>query len=268
MTQQGSPLIHPTALISSEAELAPDVVVGPYTVIEGPVRLGSGCVIRPHVHLIGPLTMGCGNQVHTGAVIGDRPQHQRFDAAPSGVVLGEHNTVREHVTIHSGTVAGQPTTIGDDNYLMAGSHVAHDCQVANRCIFANGALLGGHCHIEDGVFMSGNCAVHQFTRVGRLALLSGCSIITKDLPCFMMVQGINSVVNLNVVGLRRAGIANESVDALRRVYRTLYHDGLPVPAALEIAENKYGHVEVVAELIRFVRHSHRGIVMKGNRHAA
>ncbi len=259
MAEARSARIHPTAIISSQAELADDIVIGPYVVIEGHVRVGPECVLRPHVHLRGPLTLGRGNQVYTGAVLGERPQHLKFHDEPTGVVIGDYNTFREFVTIHGGTQPGKPTRVGNHNFLMANSHVAHDCQVGDRCIFANGALVAGHCIIEDGVNLSGNCAVHQFCRIGRLALLGGGGITTKDMPCFVMQQGINCVVGLNVVGLRRAGFAHEQIDGLRRAYHVLYRQGQPVPTALEQVERELGRIDVVQEFIRFIRESQRGI---------
>ncbi len=198
--------IHPTALVAPEADLGEGVEVGPYVVVEGEVRLGEGCVLRPGVHLIGPLTMGCHNTVFSGAVLGEQPQHLKYNGEKTRLVIGDHNTIREHVTIHRGTAQSGETRIGSHNFLMANSHIAHDCQVGNHCILANGALVGGHCTLEDGVYLSGNCAVHQFMRIGRLALLSGTSSTTKDIPPFIIQQRINCVVGVNVVGMRRAGI--------------------------------------------------------------
>src|SRR6516162_9342137 len=137
--------IHPTALISPEAELADDVVIGPYTVIEGRVRIGPGCVLRPHVHLCGPLTLGKGNFVGTGTVLRERPQHLKYQDEPTAVEIGDHNVFREHVTVHRGTTQSWVTRIGSHNFFMAGSHVAHDGAVGDHCILANGALMAGHC---------------------------------------------------------------------------------------------------------------------------
>jgi UDP-N-acetylglucosamine acyltransferase len=257
MTHQSR--IHPTAVISAEAEIADDVTIGPYTVIEGPVHIGAGTVIGPHVHLLGPLTMGTGNRIHTGAVIADSAQHLRCDVK-GGVVIGNNNVIREHVTIHSATQADHPTTIGDHNFLMAHSHVAHDCTVGNHCILTNGALLGGHCVMEDSVYLSGNTAMHQFCRVGRLALLCGLSVVTKDIPCFSMVQGFNTIVNLNIVGMRRAGMTNEQIETMRKVYRILFREGRPVSASVELVERAFGHLPEIAELLVFIRGSKRGIV--------
>jgi UDP-N-acetylglucosamine acyltransferase len=251
--------IHPTAVIAPEAELADDVVVGPYVIIEGAVRIGSGCTLRPQVHLVGPLTMGRGNCVYTGAVLGERPQHLKYTSDPTGVEIGDGNIFREHVTIHGGTTAGKPTRIGNQNFFMANAHIGHDCWVGDRCILANGALVGGHCTLEDGVNLSGNCAVHQFVRVGRLALLSGGSITTKDIPSFLMQQGINCVVGLNLVGMRRAGLTSAQIEAVRRAFHLLYREGRAVPDALNQMERELGHVNVVAELVAFIRASKRGI---------
>src|SRR5437867_2966371 len=192
--------VHPTAIIEPAVRLAADVAVGPYAVLEGTIELGPGCVVKPHAHLIGPLIIGPNNTICSGAVIGERPQHLKYDGPTTGIVIGGGNVFREHVTVHSGsTEAG--TRIGDQNYLMVSSHVAHDCTVGHRCIFANGALLGGHCEVSDAAFLSGNSAVHQFSRVGRLSMMSGGATTTKDVPPFLMQEGRNRVVGVNVVGM-------------------------------------------------------------------
>jgi UDP-N-acetylglucosamine acyltransferase len=259
MATEQSPRIHPTAIIAPEAELADDVQIGPYAVLEGKVRLGPGCVVRPHVHLIGPLTMGCNNLVCTGTVIGERPQHLKYAGEPTGVEIGDHNIFREHVTIHRGTTHSWTTRIGSHNFLMAGAHVAHDCQVGNRCLLANGALLGGHCRIQDNVFLSGNSAVHQFVHVGRLALLGGVSGSSKDIPPFAIQQHINWIAGVNVIGMRRAGMTGEQIDGVRRAYHILFREGQVMAVALRQAERELGHIDAVAELIDFIRHSTRGV---------
>jgi UDP-N-acetylglucosamine acyltransferase len=251
--------IHPTAVLAPEVELGEDVVVGPYVVLEGRVRLGPGCLIRPHVHLVGPLTLGRGNIVFTGAVLGERPQHLKYNDEPTGVEVGDYNVFREHVTVHRGTTQSWMTRIGSHNYFMAHSHVAHDCQIGNRCILANGCLLGGHCALEDNVFLSGNSAVHQYVRIGRLALLSGCSASTKDIPPFIIQQNIDTVVGVNVVGMRRAGMTREQIEGVRRAYRILFREGLVLPAALARLEAELGTIDAVREMVAFIRQCHRGI---------
>jgi UDP-N-acetylglucosamine acyltransferase len=259
MAQAQSACIHPTAVVSSEAELADNVVVGPFVMIEGRVRLGPGCVLRPYVHLCGPLTMGAGNLIYSGCVLGERPQHVRYQDEPTTVEIGDHNIFREHVTVHRGTTHTWATRIGNHNFLMAHSHVAHDCRIGSRCILANGALVGGHCTLEDNVYLSGNSAVHQFVRIGRLALLSGCSATTKDIPPFVIQQNIDTVVGVNVVGMRRAGLTNEQINAVRGAFRILFRAGLILPAALAKLDQEFGTVDVVAEMIAFLRASPRGI---------
>jgi UDP-N-acetylglucosamine acyltransferase len=251
--------IHPTALISPEAELADDIVIGPYTVIEGQVRIGPGCVLRPHVHLCGPLTMGKNNQVFTGAVLGERPQHIHYQDENTGVEIGDDNIFREGVTVHRGTAQSKLTKIGNANFFMANTHVAHDCRVANNCILANGAVVGGHCALEDNVFLSGNSAVHQFCRVGRLAFLSGVSATTMDIPPFMIMQRINTMMGVNVIGLRRAGMSHQQIHSIRRAYHLLYKSRKIVSVALAEIERELGSVDVVAELVRFIRSSKRGV---------
>jgi UDP-N-acetylglucosamine acyltransferase len=260
--------IHPTAVVSPEADVGENVQIDPYVVLEGEVRLGAGCVLRPGAHLIGPLTMGCHNTVFGGAVLGEQPQHLKYAGEKTRLVIGDHNIIREHVTIHRGTTHSWETRIGHHNFLMAHSHVAHDCQVGNHCIIANGALLAGHCVLEDHVYLSGNCAIHQFCRVGRLALLSGASISTKDIPPFILQQRFNCVVGVNVVGMRRAGIPSSHIDAVRRAFHLLYRSRMTVPAALEHMERDLGHVAEVAELITFIRASSRGIILHLDRDAA
>ncbi|HYT94187.1 MAG TPA: acyl-ACP--UDP-N-acetylglucosamine O-acyltransferase [Gemmataceae bacterium] len=259
MSHPPSARIHPTAIIAPEAEIAENVEVGPYVVIEGRVRIGPDCVLRPGVHLCGALTMGRGNLVYTGAILGERPQHLRYNGEPTGLEIGEHNIFREHVTVHRGTTHSWVTRIGSHNFFMAGSHVAHDCVIGNRCILANGALVGGHCILEDNVYLSGNSAVHQFVRIGRLALLSGCSATSKDIPPFIVQQDVNTVVGINLIGLRRSGMDNGQINAVRQAFRILFREGLTLAAALQRLEQEFGAVPAVTELITFLRQCPRGI---------
>jgi UDP-N-acetylglucosamine acyltransferase len=251
--------VHPTAVVSPEAELGAGVEVGPHVVIEGRVRIGPDCVLRPGVHLCGPLTMGQGNQVYTGAVLGERPQHLKYAGEPTSVEIGDFNIFREHVTVHRGTTQAWVTRIGSDNFFMANSHVAHDCRIGNRCILANGALVGGHCVLEDNVYLSGNSAVHQYVRIGRLALLSGCSATSKDIPPFIVQQDVNVVVGVNLIGMRRAGLDHAQINAVRHAFRILFRDCLTLPAALGKLEQEFGGFAAVAEMIAFLRNCPKGI---------
>jgi UDP-N-acetylglucosamine acyltransferase len=265
MSQADAPRVHPTAVVSPEAELAEGVEIGPYAVLEGRVRLGPDCIIRPHALLIGPLTMGRGNVVYSGAVLGERPQHLKYKDEPTSLEVGDGNIFREHVTIHRGTTQSWKTRIGNNNFFMVNSHIAHDCVVGNRCILVNGAVVGGHCVLEDGVYLSGNSAVHQFTRLGKLCMLSGCSATTKDMPPFIVQQGFNTVVGVNVIGMRRAGLTAQQIDGVRRAYRLLFRAGLVLPAALARMELSLGHIATVQDMIAFLRHCTHGINLMRDR---
>ncbi len=260
MTLTLTELIHPTAVIDSEAEIAPDVRIGPYAVIEGPVRIGPGCVIESHACLSGPLTMGADNFVGHGAVLGKSPQHKGYRSEPTALFIGEGNTFRELVTVHRGTIqGGGATRIGDRNLFMINSHIGHDCQVGNSCTLVNGALVAGHVTLTDNCILSGYAAIQQWARVGRLAMMSGLASTTKDIPPFMLAQGYNCITGLNIVGLRRAGLGAESIAALRQVFRILYKEGRTQSSALERIATDLGHVPEVAEFVAFARESAVGI---------
>ena len=157
MSIANSARIHPTAIISANVEIGENVEVGAFAVIDGNVKIGPDCVIRPGAYIFGNVIMGRNNQVFTGAVLGEEPQHLKYNGEPTGVEIGDNNIFREHVTIHRGTTHSMVTRIGNNNFIMANSHVAHDCVIGNHCILANGALLGGHAILEDNVYLSGNC---------------------------------------------------------------------------------------------------------------
>ncbi len=266
MTRPALPHAHPTALVSADADLSPDVKIGPFAVIEGRVTVGSGCVIGPHAHLIGPLTLGANNNIGTGSVIGGVPQHLGYNGEVTSVEIGDGNVFREHVTVHRGMPVGAGpgtgvTCIGHRNFFMAGSHIAHDCVVGNDVIFANAALIGGHVTVGDRAFISGNSAVHQFCRVGRLAFLSGASASSKDIPPFWVMQDVNYVRGLNLVGMKRAGILPAERGAIRKAYRIIYmtRPALPLSAALLRIEAELGAFPAIQELVEFIRTSKRGI---------
>lgn len=267
MSRSPTARVHPTAIIDPAAVLGDNVEVGAYAIIEGAVTVGADCVIRPHACLFGPLTMGQGNTVFSGAILGEKPQHLKYNNEPTSTEIGDRNIFREHVTVHRGTTQAMKTVIGNDNFFMASSHVAHDCQVGSRCILANSALIGGHTILEDNVFMSGNSAVAQFIRVGRLVFLGGCSASTKDIPPFMMCQNIDNTLGVNVIGMRRAGIPHEQIDAVRAAFKILYRDGMVLPAAIDRLERNLGHVDAVQELLTFLRGCKKGISPMRHRYA-
>lgn len=257
-------MIHPTAVIHRKAELASDVTVGPYAVIDEGVRIGAGCIIGPHVYLTGLLQLGANNRLHAGCVIGEPPQDLRFVNKPTQVIIGENNTFREHVTIHRSNNPSEPTQIGSGNLLMAHSHVGHNGRIGNQNIIANGALLAGHVEISDRVFISGNCLVHQFVRVGQLALMQGGSAISKDLPPFTTAQGDNTICGLNTIGLRRAGITSEERLELRRLYHALFRKGSKLREAAKAAQDQFKS-EPSRRMLEFILNSRRGIVTPSSR---
>ncbi|MEI7684173.1 MAG: acyl-ACP--UDP-N-acetylglucosamine O-acyltransferase [Planctomycetota bacterium] len=259
MSRAKSARIHPAAHVSPDAIIGENVEIGAFALIEGSVTIGDDCVIRPGAYLYGPLTMGRGNVVHTGAILGDAPQHTKYKGERTSVVIGDDNIIRENATIHRGTASSYKTVIGNNNFLMVGAHIAHDCVVGNRCILTNGSMLGGHCVLEDNVIISGNSAVHQFARVGRLAMLAGLSGSTKDIPPFIIQQGIDTTSGVNVIGMRRAGLSNEQINAVREAFRTLYRRGLPLPAALAKLQHNLGHIDVVQEMIGFINGASKGV---------
>ena len=260
MTLTVSEIVHPTAVIDAEAEIAPDVQIGPYAIIEGTVRIGPGCVIEGHACLSGPLTMGRDNHVGHGAVIGKSPQHKGYRGEPTSVRIGDGNVFREHVTIHRGTVLGNAVTwIGDRNLLMVGTHLGHDVRVGNDCTLVNGALVAGHVQLHDGCILSGHTALQQWVRVGRLAMLGGLGSSSKDIPPFVLQQGYNCVSGLNVVGLRRAGFSHQTIAAIREAYRILYKEGRVQNTALDRIEADLGSVPEVIEFVAFIRETTIGI---------
>jgi len=253
--------VHPTAIVSGAAQLADGVEIGPWCVIEGDVTIGENTRLQHRVSLKGPLTLGPSNLVYPNALIGYEPQDRKFDpdTPGAGIVIGEDNILREGVTIHRAT-GDRPTTVGDHNYLMANSHIAHDCIVGSHCMFANGALLGGHVDLGDRVVLGGNAVVHQFCRVGRLAMISGIRGITRDLPPFCVVYDPRRVGSLNLVGLRRAGY-RKHIDPLNRAFKILYRQNHTMPVALERIRSEVGDDPLVREFTDFVASSERGITL-------
>ncbi len=254
--------IHATAIVSAEADVGASVRIGPYTVIDGPVSIGAECVVGPHVHLIGPLSLGKGNQIGAGTVIGSDPQHLGYRGQPTRTEIGDLNIVREHVTVHRGShVPGYGVTrIGSRNYLMANSHVGHDCKVGNDCVLVNGALMGGHAEIEDRVFLSGNTVIHQYCRMGRLSLLMGLEGIGQDVPPFLTVKNHRTLLGINLVGMKRAGIPTADITVIRKACHILYRSELLFKHAIEKLDETLGSHPLVAEMLRFIRASKRGVM--------
>jgi UDP-N-acetylglucosamine acyltransferase len=229
-------VIHPSAQIHPSARLAPDVVVGAFAIIEADTVLGPGCRIADHAIIKAHVELAAGVSVDHFAVIGGDPQDLSFDPqTASGTLIGARTVIREHVTIHRATQAGQRTVIGADSLLMAGSHVAHDCVLGANIILANGCMLGGHVHVGDKAFVSGGVAVHQFCRIGGGALISGNAVITEDVPPDALAHGRNLIAGLNLVGLRRRAVAAPAVAELKRAYHAVYATAGACPALAQAA---------------------------------
>jgi UDP-N-acetylglucosamine acyltransferase len=255
-------LIHPSAVIDPAAELAGDVSVGPYSVIGADVIIAAGTEIGPHVVIKGPARIGCQNRIFQFASIGDEPQDKKYAGEPTRLEIGDRNTIREYVTINRGTVQDEGVTrLGDDNWIMAYVHIAHDCQVGNQTIFANNASLAGHVSIGDYAILGGFTLVHQFCSIGEHSLTAFGSGISMDVPPYVTVAGSPARAHgLNMEGLRRRGFSEASRTALRRAYRTLYREGLSLQDALaELREQAQSCAEV-ARLVEFLEQQQRGIV--------
>jgi UDP-N-acetylglucosamine acyltransferase len=251
-------MIHPTAIIHPQAKLDATVRVGPYAVIDAGLELGAHCVVGPHVYLTGETEIGSHNQFHAGCVIGDAPQDLKYKNEPTRVRIGDHNVFREHVTVHRATNFDGETVIGSNNFLMANSHVGHNSHLGDYIIIANGALLGGHVTVQDRAFISGNCLVHQFTRVGALTIMQGGSAISKDLPPFTIARGDNGICGLNAVGLRRASFSAEQRLELKKLYHALFRSGKNLRTAIAEAQKKFSSPAAKA-LLDFVAGAKRGL---------
>jgi len=251
-------MIHPTASIHPSAKLGANVRVGAFAVIDASVELGAECVVGPHVYLTGATKIGSGNKFNAGCVIGDAPQDLKYKDEPTFVNIGDNNVFREHVTVHRSNKMAEATVIGSNNLFMASSHIAHNCLVGNHVILANGALLGGHATVQDRAFISGNALVHQFTRVGTLAIMQGGSAISKDLPPFTVARGDNGICGLNTVGLRRAGYSAAERLELKKLYHALFRSGKLFRAALADAEKNFTSAGAKI-MLEFIAAAKRGL---------
>jgi len=252
-----------TAVVSSDARVASDVVVGAYAVIGAGVSIDSGCQIGPHVRIDGPTRIGERNVFVGHASIGTPPQDLKFRGEKTELVIGTDNTFREFITINRGTAGGGGiTTIGSHNFFMAYAHVAHDCHIGSRTIFANNATLAGHVEVGDNSQVGAFSAVHQFCRVGEHAFIGGGSICTQDVLPFIKTVGNRpaKTYGVNTIGLDRKGFPKESIEALQRAYRILIRSKLPLETALQRLETEYGLYPEVRYLVEFVRESKRGFI--------
>lgn len=253
--------IHPTAIVSVKADLDPTVEVGPYAIIEDNVRIAAGTRVMAHAYITGFTEIGRENRIHMGAVIGHEPQDLKFDrSVRSYLRIGDRNVFREYATVHRGTEPESATLIGNDCFLMAQAHVGHNCVIGNGVIICNGALVAGHAHVHDRAFLSGCVLIHQFTHVGRLAMFSGGARVSMDVPPFTLTAERNEVHALNLIGLKRAGIATAAIAELKKLFKLFYHSGLNGTQALaEASQNGAFTTTEAREFLEFVRHSRNGI---------
>jgi len=257
-------MIHPTAVVSGEAQIDPTVRIGPYVVIEGPVRIGAHTQVMALVVLRGATEIGARNVIHPGVVLGGEPQDTAYEDAETFLRIGDDNVFREHFQAHRGTRAGTATVIGSGNYFMQNSHVAHNCRIGNNVILAGGALLAGHVEVADRALISGNCVVHQHVRIGTLALMRGLSRASRDVPPFCLVDGTHTVRGVNVVGLRRVGFDAGRIAAIRQAVRMLFYR----PTNLGDAVSRLAAgptTDDVRHLLDFIRESKRGVCVAPRR---
>lgn len=253
-------MIHNTAIVSDKARIASDVEIGPFTVIGPKVKIGLGVTIANGCLIDGDTTIGDGSKIYTGAIIGSPPQDLKYKGEDTKLIIGENNIIREYTTINLGTIEKGVTTVGNNNLIMAYSHIAHDCVVGDNCVLANCATLAGHVTIEDKVVIGGLVAIHQFTRVGKFSILGGCSKVVQDIPPFSTCDGHPArVYGLNLLGLRRAQISARVISDLKSAFKYLFFSGLCKANAIEKIQGFISQSPEVLYLIDFLQSSSRGI---------
>ncbi len=255
-------LIDPTAIIDPNAEIAQDVKIGPYSVIGAEVIIESGTIIAPHVVIKGPVKIGKDNRIYQFCSIAEDPQDKKYANEITRLEIGNRNTIREFSTLHRGTQKDQALTkIGDDNLLMAYTHVAHDCILGNEVIMANGASLAGHVHVGNHAILGGFTLVHQFTQIGEFSFSAMGSAVTQDIPPFVMVGGRPTRPHgINSVGLERQGVNPEIVRKIRKAYKLLYKSNLRLDDAIEEIEDLAGESTEISTMVSFLRNVTRGIL--------
>lgn len=253
--------IHQTALINRQAEIDSDVEIGPYSVIGAGVRIGQRTRVASHVVIEGRTSVGQGNTIYQFATIGSRPQDLKYRGEASELIIGNHNTIREYVSLNPGTAGGgMVTRVGDHNLLMMHCHIAHDCLIGSHNIIANGATLGGHVMIQDYVIVGGLVGIHQFARIGSGAILGAGSMVSKDVPPFCNATGDRARLRgLNLEGLKRRGFTTTAIDALKKAYRIIFQSKLKTKDALEKVRREVLPTAEIDILLAFIAQSQRGI---------
>src|SRR5208337_1553424 len=247
-------MIAPTAKIHPDAKIGRDVSIGDFCVVESDVEIGAGCALEPYVYVKRWTTLGARNRISAGTVLGTDPLDKAFDAAARSYLrIGNGNQIREHYTISRGTQPESVTEIGDENYIMTSGHIAHNCKIGNRTVICSCALVAGYVEVEDQAFISGGVVVHQFSKIGRLAMIGGNTRINSDVPPFFLYSGFDvEAKGLNLVGLKRAGYKASDVSALKKAYQILYRSGLKLEEALARIEREIPTPETL-HLVAFVR---------------
>ncbi len=253
--------LHPTSIVGGDVHIADDVEIGAFCVIEGNVRIGKGTRIGNRVTIKGRVTIGENCRIYEGAVIGEEPQHLRYEGEDSEVIVGNNVIIREYVTVHRGTrIDRMRTIIGDDSMLMAYAHVAHDCVVGRGVIMANCATLGGHVEVGDYVFIGGLSAVHQWARIGSYAMVGGLTGVSQDVPPFTRASGQHAkLYGINSVGLRRHGFSSERIAVIKRAYRLLFRSSLLKHEAIQQLVEEFGDDPDIELLVNFIKTSKRGV---------
>ena len=259
MSVDTSAFIAPTARVDPGASIAAGVRIGEFCVVESDVVIGANCTLEPYVYIKRWTTLGEGNAVSAGTVLGTDPLDKNFTGERSYLRIGNDNIIREHYTISRGTEPESVTEIGDANYIMTSGHIAHNCKIGNHTVICSCALVAGYVEVEDQAFISGGVVVHQFSKIGRLAMIGGNTRVNSDVPPFFLYSGFNvEAKGVNLVGLKRAGLKAPQITALKNAYRLLYRSGLKLEDALGRIESEIATPEA-AHLVRFIRQSKRGI---------
>jgi UDP-N-acetylglucosamine acyltransferase len=252
--------IHPTAIVSKKAEIASDAEISPYAIIGDGVKIGKAVKVGSFCVIDNDTTIGAGSVIFSGAVIGSAPQDLKYSGAPTSVVIGENNIIREYVTINLSTTEGGKTIVGNDNLIMAYSHIAHECVIGSHCIIANGGTLAGHVTLEDRVVIGGLTAIHQFVRLGTMSIIGGCSKVVTDIPPYSTCDGHPArFYGLNFVGLKRAGVSASVIGDLKSAYKIFFQSGLNKKHAVEEIKKAVPPSPEINHVIEFISLSQRGL---------
>ncbi|MFQ5515662.1 MAG: acyl-ACP--UDP-N-acetylglucosamine O-acyltransferase [Myxococcota bacterium] len=252
--------IHPTAVVDPAAELDPTVEVGPYAIVGPHVRMAAGVVLRPHAHVTGHSEIGRETTIFPFASVGEEPQDKKYRGEPTRLVIGGRNTIREYCTLHPGTAAGGGlTSVGDDNLLMVGVHIAHDCQIGSHIVMANNVQLAGHVRVEDYAVLGASVHSHQFCRIGESAMLAALAAISQDVAPFVIAHGFRArVIKVNRVNMERRGFSSAQMEAVERAYRILFRSGLPPHEAFARVRQELPGSREAEQMVAFLEKSERG----------